>query len=176
MPRPDERAKVESLAKSRTPPALARLAGEHRSKKAIEHTYKLIGVHLELRDGTWSEAFRGVTRRVHAPGFDVGHVPTVLVLAINLLGRTCLRRLNLEATITFRIRGRTFEKHKDDFVNAVYRLKPGRIQKHSVLIGNERYPIRQVLAVATKLRVIAVTSQDAYRILKRFGFTVDTEK
>jgi hypothetical protein len=79
-------------------------------------------------------------------------------------------------TITFMLRGKTFEKHKEDFTKAVKGLEPGRIQKYSVLIGNKRYPIRQVLAAATKLPPIAITSQDAYRVLEKFGFSVDTEE
>jgi hypothetical protein len=82
----------------------------------------------------------------------------------------------LEATITFTLRGRTFEKREDDLIKAVRGLKPGRIRKYSVLIGNKRYPIRQVLAAATKLRATVVTSQDALRVLEKFGFTVDAEE
>jgi hypothetical protein len=82
----------------------------------------------------------------------------------------------LDATIIFTLRGKTFEKRKDDFVKAVKGLEPGRIQKYAVLIGNKRYPIRQVLAAATKLPAIAITSQDAYRVLEKFGFSVDTEE
>lgn len=78
--------------------------------------------------------------------------------------------------ITFMLRGKTFEKQKEDFTKAVKGLEPGRIQKYSVLIDNKRYPIRQVLAAATKLPPIAITSQDAYRVLEKFGFSVDTEE
>jgi hypothetical protein len=42
--------------------------------------------------------------------------------------------------------------------------------------AEERYPIRQVLAALTGLPSIAITSQDAYRVLERFGLTVDTEE
>jgi hypothetical protein len=82
----------------------------------------------------------------------------------------------LEATITFTLRGRTFEKRRDDFVKSVKGLKPGRIRKYSVLIGSKRYPTRQVLAAATKLRATVVTSQDACRVLEKFGYTIDTEE
>lgn len=82
----------------------------------------------------------------------------------------------METTITFTLRGKTFDKRKDDFVKAVKGLEPGRVQKYSVLIGNKRYPIRQVLAATTKLPAIAITSQDAYRVLEKFGFSVDTEE
>jgi hypothetical protein len=41
-------------------------------------------------------------------------------------------------------------------------------------VNSKRYPIRQVLAAVTKLPAIAITSQDAYRVLEKVGFTVDT--
>jgi hypothetical protein len=82
----------------------------------------------------------------------------------------------LPSSLTFTLRGRTFVKSSEDFVKAVKGLDPGRIQKYSTVIGGKRYPIRQVLAAATKLQAIAITSQDAYRVLEKFGFTVDTEE
>jgi hypothetical protein len=82
----------------------------------------------------------------------------------------------MEPTITFTLRGKTFEKRKEDFLKAVKGIEPGRIQKYSAVVGGKRYPIRQVLAAVTKLPAIAITSQDAYRVLERFGFTVDTEE
>jgi hypothetical protein len=82
----------------------------------------------------------------------------------------------LDAIITFTLRGKTFEKRKHDFVKATKGMEPGRIKKYSTIIGSKRYPIRQVLAAATKLPAIAITSQDAYRVLEKFGFTVDTEE
>jgi hypothetical protein len=82
----------------------------------------------------------------------------------------------LESSITFTLRGKTFEKRKTDFANAVKGLQPGRIKKYSTVIAGRRYPIRQVLAAVTKLQAIAITSQDAYRVLEKFGFPVDTEE
>lgn len=80
----------------------------------------------------------------------------------------------MAATIAFTLRGKTFEKCKDDFVKAMKGLDPGRIQKYSTVVGGKRYPIRQVLAGVTNLPAIAITSQDAYRVLEKFGFAVDT--
>ncbi|MGI9071169.1 MAG: hypothetical protein ACR2JB_07580 [Bryobacteraceae bacterium] len=80
----------------------------------------------------------------------------------------------MEPTITFTLRGKTFEKRRQDFVRAIRGLEPGRIQKYSTVVGGKRYPIRQVLAAVTKLPTIAITSQDAYRVLEKFGFGVDT--
>jgi hypothetical protein len=82
----------------------------------------------------------------------------------------------LNPTITFTLRGKTFEKRKEDFVKAMQRLEPGRIQKYSTVVSGKHYPIRQVLGAVTKLPTIAITSQDAYRVLEKFGFTVDTEE
>jgi hypothetical protein len=76
---------------------------------------------------------------------------------------------------TFTLRGKTFAKQKDDFLKATKGLEPGRIKKYSTVVGGKRYPIRQVVAAVTKLPAIAITSQDAYRVLERFGFPVDTE-
>ena len=80
----------------------------------------------------------------------------------------------MDPTITFTLRGKTFEKCKNDFINAAKVLKPGRVKKYSTVVNSKRYPIRQVLAAVTKLPSIAITSQDAYRVLEKVGFTVDT--
>jgi hypothetical protein len=55
-------------------------------------------------------------------------------------------------------------------------LEPGRVKKYSTIVSGRCYPIRQVLAAVTKLPAIAITSQDAYRVLEKFGFSVDTEE
>ena len=77
--------------------------------------------------------------------------------------------------LRFTLRGKTFEKERDDFVRAAKAIEPGRIQKYSTIVGGKRYPIRQLLAAVTGLPAIAITSQDAYRILEKFGFHVDAE-
>ena len=82
----------------------------------------------------------------------------------------------MPAKIKFTLRGRMFEKDKEDFLKGVSSVKPGRIQKYSTVINGERYPIRQVVASITNLPSIAITSQDAYRILEKFGFSVDTDQ
>jgi hypothetical protein len=82
----------------------------------------------------------------------------------------------LDPTITFTLRGKTFEKRKDDFIKAMKGLEPGRVKKYSAMVSGKRYPIRQVLAAVTKLPAIAITSQDAYRVLEKFGFSVDAEE
>lgn len=80
----------------------------------------------------------------------------------------------MEAPKSFTLRGKSFEKRKGDSTKAAKGLEHGRIQKYSVLMGGERYPIRQVLAAVTGLPAIAITSQDAFRVLEKFGFSVDS--
>jgi hypothetical protein len=78
--------------------------------------------------------------------------------------------------LRFTLRGKTFEKERHDFIEAVVGQAPSRIQTYSTTINGSRYPIRQVVACATGLPAIAITSQDAYRILERFGFGIETHE
>jgi hypothetical protein len=73
----------------------------------------------------------------------------------------------------FTLRGKTFEKERHDFLKAMIKKEPGRINKYSTVINSERYPIRQVVSSTTGLPPIAITSQEAYRILEKFGFIVE---
>jgi hypothetical protein len=78
--------------------------------------------------------------------------------------------------IRFTLRGKVFEKAMNDFVEAVVEKAPSRIQRYSTLINGVRYPIRQVVACATGLPSIAITSQDAFRILEKFGFAIESHE
>jgi len=78
--------------------------------------------------------------------------------------------------IRFTLRGKSFEKAMDDFVEAMVGKAPSRIQRYSTLINGVRYPIRLVVACATGLPAIAITSQDAYRILEKFGFSIEAHE
>jgi len=50
----------------------------------------------------------------------------------------------------------------------------GATQKHRyyVKIGNNEYPIKQVITKALRLPKASFTSMDAYRILERLGFKI----
>jgi hypothetical protein len=78
--------------------------------------------------------------------------------------------------LRFTLRGRTFEKEVYDFIGAVFEKAPGRIRRYSTTINGQRYPIRQVVSCATGLAPIAITSQDAYRILEKFGFAIESHE
>jgi hypothetical protein len=77
------------------------------------------------------------------------------------------------AKLRFTLRGETVEKERNDFKKAMINTESGRIQKYSTIINGVRYPIRQVVASATGVPPIAITSQEAYRILQKFGFIID---
>ncbi|MBV8091393.1 MAG: hypothetical protein JO139_17825 [Alphaproteobacteria bacterium] len=78
-----------------------------------------------------------------------------------------------QVKLRFTLRGKTFEKEKQDFIDAMVGKAPSRVQRYSTIINQERYPIRQVVACATGLPSIAITSQDAFRILEKFGFAIE---
>ena len=84
--------------------------------------------------------------------------------------------VEMPTKIRFTLRGKTFEKEREDFVKSAKAMEPGRIQKYSTVVNGKRYPIRQLIASVTCLPAIAITSQDAYRILQKFGFMVDVEE
>jgi hypothetical protein len=97
-------------------------------------------------------------------------VPTQ-VSAENHEGTSPLR--SSTAKQRFTLRGEMFEKERNDFIKAMINKEPGRIQKYSTMINGNRYPIRQVIASATGLPPIAITSQEAYRVLEKFKFIID---
>jgi len=81
-----------------------------------------------------------------------------------------------ETTVKFTLRGRSFEKEKVDVGKAAKGLTPGRIQKYSIVVNGTRFPIRQIVSVLTGVPTIEITSQDAYRILQKFGFEIAIEE
>jgi hypothetical protein len=81
-----------------------------------------------------------------------------------------------QSKLRFTLKGKTFEKERRDFIEAIAGKVPSRIQRYLTTINGERYPIRQVVAYATGLPAIAITSQDAYRILEKFGFAIETQE
>ena len=83
--------------------------------------------------------------------------------------------IEVTVKIQFTHRGERFDLTKDHFVKAVKGVKPGRVQKYSVIVGGLESPIRQVVAAGTGRPAIEFTSAAAYRILQKFGFDIHTE-
>jgi len=85
-------------------------------------------------------------------------------------------RRDTKVVVKFTLRGRGFELQRDDFLAAAKGMSPGRIQKYSVVVNGKSFPIRQLVAAATAVPAIEITSQDAYRILQKFGFEIAIAK
>lgn len=78
-------------------------------------------------------------------------------------------------TERFTIRGKEILLSKADITAAAKGISPKRVQKYSALIGGKRYPIKQLVSAATRVPEIGMTSQDAYRILRKLDVDVQVE-
>ena len=72
----------------------------------------------------------------------------------------------------FILRGESFDLTAEEITKAVNGAIPQPFARYAVHIGGVWYPPKQVLSIATGLPVVAFTTQDAYRIMHRLGFTV----
>ncbi len=61
---------------------------------------------------------------------------------------------------------------KKSVESALRNVEPGPIKKYRVRIGDEEYPVKQALSVASGIPTAAFITTDAYRILTRLGFEV----
>ena len=76
------------------------------------------------------------------------------------------------ATIFFTLAGRQFELSDDDVRARVANHRPDPIDQYWVDIDGVRWPVKQVMAVATSLSRTEFQSQNSRRLLARLGFTI----
>jgi len=76
----------------------------------------------------------------------------------------------------FTIRGKSVTLSANDIERAVKGKGATRITMHYVEVGGVPYPVKQVVAAATDLPLIAFTTMDAYRVLEKLGFRVKQVK
>jgi len=69
-------------------------------------------------------------------------------------------------------RGKSFLLSKHSIEETLAGVQPERVVKYGVEIQGREYPVRQVLAEATKTPKIEWTTSNAYRILQKFGFEI----
>jgi len=81
----------------------------------------------------------------------------------------------LEDQKTFTLGGKEVVLSKKAIEHAVRNVEPGPIKKYSVVVRGIRYPIKQVIALASGQPTAVFIATDAYRILRRLGFEVDGE-
>lgn len=72
----------------------------------------------------------------------------------------------------FTLRGKSFSLTDEKVIEAMHDVPAEKINRYVVKIGDRIYPPKQVLARVTGLPAIAFTTQDAYRVLERLGFSV----
>lgn len=76
---------------------------------------------------------------------------------------------------TFTIGGKEVVLSKKAVEYAVRNVEPGPVKKYSVVVRGVRYPIKQVISLASGQPTAAFVGSDAYRILRRLEFEVDGE-
>lgn len=76
---------------------------------------------------------------------------------------------------TFTIGGKEVVLTKHLVEDAMRKIEPGPIRRYSVVISGIRYPIKQVVSLASGQPPAAFIATDAYRILTRLGFVVDSD-
>ena len=74
----------------------------------------------------------------------------------------------------FTLRSTPFEINAEDIQQAIKGKTPEFIRKYFVEIAGQRYPIKQVLAAVSDLPPISFSSMDAYRVLHKLGFEIQT--
>ena len=75
-------------------------------------------------------------------------------------------------TSEFTIGGKRVILSKELVEKALLHVSPGSIKKYRVKIGENEYPVKQALSVASGIPTAAFITTDAYRILTRLGFEV----
>ena len=82
----------------------------------------------------------------------------------------------------FVLGGESFDLEKEDVLRAMKDVPPGPIRKYAVMINREKHSIKQVVSYAVtaalrkKFTVAQFTAHDAYRVLKKLGFSILVEK
>lgn len=76
--------------------------------------------------------------------------------------------------ISFSLAGQPFELSDDDVRARVARHRPDAISQYWVEIDGTRWPVKQVMALATGLGKGDFQSQNSRRLLAKLGFTIGT--
>lgn len=68
--------------------------------------------------------------------------------------------------------GKRFVLSRLGVENTMKEVAPQRVIKYGVVIHGQEYPVRQVLAVATRTPEIEWSTTNAYRLLQKLGFEI----
>ena len=70
----------------------------------------------------------------------------------------------------FTVQGRRIRATREGVEKALEGVQPEAVREHAVVIGGQRYPVRQAFAVALGLERPQFTTRTAQRVLQRLGF------
>jgi hypothetical protein len=73
---------------------------------------------------------------------------------------------------SFKINGIEVLVSHDDVINAMKAVPPESVQSHGVWVGDQLYPVKQVIAQATGIDRLDFQSMTARSVLQRLGFKV----
>jgi 5-methylcytosine-specific restriction protein B len=76
--------------------------------------------------------------------------------------------------LTFTLYGKQCHLTREQVESSVAGWEPGPIDKYFVKIARRSFPIKQVFALALGIPPAEFTSQQAYGILRRLGFQIET--
>lgn len=77
----------------------------------------------------------------------------------------------------FTLRGVLFDISKEEVEKKLAKVKPEVVarNKYHIEVGENKFPIKQVVSEVFNLARIDIQTQDAYRVLRSLGFKI-TEK
>lgn len=75
--------------------------------------------------------------------------------------------------IEFTVSGRRVRLSREGVLSRLRGVVPGAIQAHVVEIEGRTFPVKQVLATATGLDPLDFNTNQARRVLRALGFTVE---
>jgi hypothetical protein len=80
-----------------------------------------------------------------------------------------------DPTVAFVVNGQRFTLSRAHVQAVMESVSPEPIQSHAVLVGRQKYPVKQVFALTTGLDRLDFTSSIARRQLGRLGFQLTRE-
>ncbi len=71
--------------------------------------------------------------------------------------------------LTFVVGGKRFSISRDDIERKLKGVQPEQIRQYYVTVNGKDYPVKQALELAGGLLRSGFTTQDAIRVLRKFG-------
>jgi hypothetical protein len=72
--------------------------------------------------------------------------------------------------LTFTVGGKVFSITREDVERKLKDVQPEPIRQYYVTVNGKDYPVKQAVELAAGLLRSGFTTQDAIRILRKFGF------